>query len=193
MKLRILGVLAVTLMTAGVQPARAAMYTYTYTFGGGQVVNGTVDGTFDAGADPGSAADDFLSSVTVLSANYNGTAFASSSLSLLNYPGYTTNAKMYFSAGSNGFIISGCNPGACPATLPSPWQYFVLRPVTAFEGPGYYNSSTGDLLEDRGALGSWTLIEGVTDPSPVPLPAAAWLLVSGLGGLGFLGPRRKAA
>lgn len=36
----------------------------------------------------------------------------------------------------------------------------------------------------------WVRFEAV--PAPVPLPAAAWLLISGLAGLGFVG-RRKAA
>jgi len=36
----------------------------------------------------------------------------------------------------------------------------------------------------------WTLRE---EPSPVPIPATAWLLLSGLGGLGIVRRRRKTA
>jgi hypothetical protein len=48
-------------------------------------------------------------------------------------------------------------------------------------------TSTGGFVDSSFSI---NVVESVAPP--VPLPAAAWLLLSGLGGLGFIGRRRKA-
>jgi hypothetical protein len=94
------------------------------------------------------------------------------------------------SSGSNG--LSGFN---FSGTVGTALDFFNLVPgskrgsvaLTTYandNGDGFwFLSSTGDL--------TYNVLAGST--SPVPLPAAVWLLVSGLAGLGAIGRRRNVA
>ncbi len=93
------------------------------------------------------------------------------------------------SSGSNG--LSGFN---FSGTVGTALDFFNLVPgskrgsvaLTTYansQGDGFwFLSSTGDLTYNV-----------LASTSPVPLPAAVWLLVSGLAGLGAIGRRRNAA
>lgn len=93
-------------------------------------------------------------------------------------------------AAGNGAPTIG-NPAG--GTLVDSWQSFNLG------GGGSYNETlpTGFaagnyIMQIRGEAGSSASYSGTISFTPVPLPAAAWLLVSGLGALGAFRRARSA-
>jgi hypothetical protein len=86
-------------------------------------------------------------------------------------------------------------------TKSGPWSingYAGLRDVviTLKAGNGF-----GAFLLDTASAGSWSSSKDLShasiytngeQPAPIPLPAAAWMLLAGLGGLGAVARRRRA-
>ncbi|HKE97130.1 MAG TPA: VPLPA-CTERM sorting domain-containing protein, partial [Povalibacter sp.] len=66
--------------------------------------------------------------------------------------------------------------------------------LSMFDFAGISANAEGVTIDGNGTI--YVVDEGpslyVLTPAPVPLPAAAWLLMSGLAGLGAIGRRRAA-
>ena len=165
--------------TADVNPSSSvgaynfgSAFSLTATIGGNSYVLVTNNGVIGV-------QDDFLSSGTY-------------------YDRYQVSASQFSGAGEflSSALIGLFNAGS---TAPQPGLDSQLLPVIGFDPTIFANRSmelrfrqivSGVLVGEDLIIGTVTSIENV---SAVPLPAAAWLMLSGLGGLGFLGRRRKAA
>lgn len=182
---------AIAVALAGSAVAGAATYDFSYTFTDGQVVSGSLNGTSTDGGQT-------VTNISNLQVELNGIAFDGGVGPLqLNAWNTTTGSfddttpvVLSSNASLNNFSISDVDA----AVNTSPDYEFVFqndpalggRSVVAanflqsdaFSGPG-----ATQLAIDGSAGGTWTL-------TPVPLPAALPLLLSGLGVFGFT--RRRA-
>ncbi len=70
--------------------------------------------------------------------------------------------------------------------------YFSLDPFNLLEGSNTFTATA--TFEDGSTMTDTLALMGVAASAPaVPLPAAGWFLIAGLGGLGAMARRKKAA
>ena len=147
----------------------AALSTPVYTTGGGQ--------SFEF-------YDDYIFSIQGASANS-----ITSSINLDNFLGLNDfEVRLYQLAGNTPLPAFGAPVGG---TLVSAWStpinysagmtgLVAVLPDTTLDAGSYVLEVRGNVSGSSG--GSYS---GVMNLAPVPLPAAVWLLIGGLGGLGF--------
>ena len=168
-------------------PAQAASVTYNWVPNAGQFGSGSLTISDPGIVDPANFSGIPVGALIGLSYTWNnGVSVNLASVATVNTAGWQACAGYLI----NGFTITGTTPhqfqlansaGQCFPNFPTPGNTFVLA------GPASNNLQSNGIYTSEINAGTWQL----APQTVVPVPAAVWLMGSGLLALGGL--RRRAA
>ena len=182
---------AAALLAACSGAAHASTFDFSYTFTDGQAVTGSFDGT---------QSGDLVTNISNVSAAFEGVAFSGGSLFIGSFDPSGNSGKGAFNYAANSAVVSTdaalnnfvINDSSDPLNDNSTNSFYLVNGTT----PDFFGSHEANVSTNAGpsdydneqvnGVGQWSL-------TPVPLPAALPLVLSGLGLLAAAKRRRQAA